>query len=316
MKKPIVIMGLAVLAIALTGGFAAWYSLAGPAMTARTAKADKVLAMDRKARAAAEKALDEAAHLPDRWQNLSFDEQAERARIKNDLDAKRQFDLSNYRDPAAATVAKDIDSANKVLANAQKDLRASYKELGLSQQTYLPAKEAGDIESALTDNAAMSRNVKAELSVLKELKNNNYTWGHMAVVVKDNGEAMAALDKADSALKAGDYVALQDANALARASFESSAEWLTLRRQALVNNGIYPTNGPFLVDFVNKGLETTESFEQAAVFMFGRREDAASLKLVTERAASQLAAVQKTADTQQFGQGYKVWFLAAANQLR
>lgn len=86
----------------------------------------------------------------------------------------------------------------------------------------------------MKDNAAASQNVKSELSALKELQKDNYIWGHLAVMVKANGELMAALDKADSALKAGDYAALQEANASARVSIESSTAWLSLGRQTLV----------------------------------------------------------------------------------
>lgn len=314
MKKITKVLGIAVLIIALASCLAASYYLAGPAMKTRTDKADKALSHDRTARTAAERALDETAALPSKWQGLSFDETAELARINSDIEASRKYKVDDYRDPAAATVAKDISSTEKDLANAEKDLRGSYKELLIAHKTYLPANRSDAVDSALRENTAVSRNIRAARDELKELKSDNFIWGYLAVVVKSDGDVMAALFKADTALKSGDYIALQEAIATTRASLTYSTDWLTLGAKQLVNLVSYPKDAVPLVGFVSQGLKTTQSFEQGALFMFGERADSGSLKQSTEQATAQLAELQKTADTQQLGRGYKEWFLGIAKK--
>ncbi|MFA5866483.1 MAG: hypothetical protein WC891_00750 [Actinomycetota bacterium] len=315
MKKITVIYVCALAAsILLIAGVFAWNFFYGPAMTKRTNQAIAALAHAKKARSEAETALKTTAALPEGWRNLAFDETAELNRIAADLAANRQYKVDNYRDPAAAAVAKDIDSADKTLAKALKDLQAARRRLAEAQKSYLPASRINDLEVSAKENAATSRQVTAARSALKELKSDNYIWGHLAVVVKSDGEIVTAVARADAALKAADYAALQAAIADAKTSLADSIDWLQVGELELTNVGIYSKDTADLKRFISKAGDTAKAYEQTAIFMSGARADALCLKQATERASAQLTALQEMAEAQQIGQGYKVWFLAAANR--
>ncbi len=314
--KKITIIYFCVLAasVLLMAGVFAWSFYYGPAMMKRTNQADTALALDKKARSEAETALKAAEVLPERWQDLTFDEAAELNRIAADLAANRQYKAENYRDPAAARVAKDIVSTDQALLKAEKDLRSAHQSLIKAEETYLPAKQTSDLGVSLTSNEALTRQVKAERAALKEVKSDNYVWGHLAVVVKADGEIMTTLNQADTALTAGDYPALQNAINSAKTSLADSIDWLQVGELELTNLGLYSKDTADLKRFISQAGDTIKAFEQTAIFLSGNRADPEALKHAIDRASAQLAELQKMAEAQQTGRGYKTWFLAAANR--
>jgi hypothetical protein len=313
-KKVLRTTAIAVLVIVLVGGIGAWYYLAGPGLQGRTNGAIAAIAQDKKVRAASSKALSTVSPLPDTWANLDFDEAKEISLVAADLAENRQYKVDNYRSPAAAKVAGDIAAAEKTLQKTDKDLLAARNQLAGYQNAHLKAKQIKDINAALRDNAAALREVKATRSGLKELKSDNYIWGHLAVVVKADGDIITALTRADAALKAGDYVALQDAARASRAALADSIDWLQVGELELTNVGIYSRDAAELKRFISKAMDTTQAYEQATLFMFGNRADAGALQQATDRAVVLLSNLQKQADAQKLGQGYKAWFLAAAHR--
>ncbi len=315
MKKIIVVyVGVLVAAVVLMAGVFAWNFFYGPAMADRADQADAALAQAKKARSSARAAVGTAEALPESWRNLTFDDTAELNRIAADLAANRQYKADNYRDPAAATVAEDIDSADRALAKALKDLQEASQSLAAAQETFLPAGRMDDLASSVKDNKTAIRQVTAVRSALKELKSDNYIWGHLAVVVKSDGEIMTAVVRADAALRADDHQSLQTAVADAETFMADSIDWLQVGELELTNVGIYSKDAADLKRFISKAGDTVKAYEQTTIFLSGARTDTSGRQQACERAAAQLAALQETADALQLGQGYKVWFLAAANR--
>lgn len=312
MKKVLLTALGVIAAIVVISGIIVWYYSSGPGFRADVARAKTGVTSGKRARDHAEAALKKVSALSEKWANLTFDDEAEATRIAADLVANRQYKVDNYRDPAAAAVAKDIAAAEKSLAATAKNITGAHTELTQTQKPFLPDDITNQISAALTENEKIAARVKKMRSGLKELKSDNYIWGHLGIVVKSDGNAMISLRQAADALSTGDYVILQESTKNARGYLADSTNWLQAGEQELINVGIYSRDAAALKGFVSQASDSAQAYEQAAIFLFGPRADAASLKQAAQRAAEEMAALQKIADAQVFGQGYKAWFLARA----
>jgi hypothetical protein len=311
MRRDLITIAIIVV-IALLGGLVAWYYAFGPGLGANVASVRTAVAADKKAQNDADKALAQAAALPDKWEDLKFDDDAEATRIAEDLVASRQYKVDNYRSPAAATAAKDIEAADASLKKEAAKLEKTSSDLRGARKPFLPAAERDRISFALNENEALMAKLKTKRSGLKELKSDNYIWGHLGIVIESDNNIMNALEQAETAMSAGDYVGLQESTASARLHLTDSTDWLQAAEQELINVGIYSKDTAALKSFMSHAGDTTQAYEQAAIFLFGPRADASAFKQAAERASGQLTSLRKIAANQVFSQGYKAWFLARA----